>query len=430
MFGRAAKKENEQLRHQVVDLQNQLQNLETLFRSTGGGDVVELERIKNQKIFELNQLDSQRMSLEQAIGELNGRKLQIEQEMRSLEESVVNVRDEVTLQGFGLYAYENPAEESVRLASQLEYIRGEIKAVVKNKKAVLGASVFSYNNSHAKGRTFVNKLSKIALRSYNAEVENAITRLKAGNIAAAEKRLERAKNEVARMGDMASIRISDTYHQLRMRELRLAYEHLQAKQAAREAEREERARLREEKKAKQEMEAERKRLEKEESHYQNAIEKLRADGRDDEAEVLEGKLSEVRKGIEDVDYRAANVRAGYVYVISNVGSFGENIVKIGMTRRLTPMDRVRELGDASVPFNFDVHALHFSEDAVGVEAELHRHFAKKKVNLVNNRREFFYTTPAEVKEALSQIDGSVLEYKETADAEQFRLSQAMREGDS
>ena len=429
MFGRAAKKENEQLRHQVVDLQNQLQNLETLFRSSGGGDVVELERIKNQKIFELNQLDSQRMSLEQAIGELNGRKLQIEQEIRSLEESVVNVRDEVRLQGFGLYDYENPAEESVRLANQLEYIRGEIKTVVKNKRAVLSASTFSYNNSQAKGRTFVNKLSKIALRSYNAEVENAITRLKAGNIAAAEKRLERAKNEVARMGDMASIRISDTYHQLRMRELRLTYEHLQAKQAAKEAEREERARLREEKKAQQEMEAERKRLEKEENHYQNAIEKLRADGRDDEAEILESKLSEVRKGIEDVDYRAANVRAGYVYVISNVGSFGENIVKIGMTRRLTPMDRVRELGDASVPFNFDVHALHFSEGAVSVEAELHRHFAKKKVNLVNNRREFFYTTPAEVKEALSQIDGSVLEYKETADAEQFRLSQAMREGD-
>lgn len=429
MFGRAAKKENEQLRHQVVDLQNQLQNLETLFRSSGGGDVVELERIKNQKIFELNQLDSQRMSLEQAIGELNGRKLQVEQEARSLEESVVNLRDEVTLQGFGLYDYENPAEESVRLANKLEYIRGEIKTVVKNKRAVLSASAFSYNNSQAKGRTFVNKLSKIALRSYNAEVENAITRLKAGNIAAAEKRLERAKNEVARMGDMASIRISDTYHQLRMRELRLTYEHLQAKQAAKEAEREEKARLREEKKAKQEMEAERKRLEKEESHYQNAIKKLRADGRDDEAEILEGKLSEVRKGIEDVDYRAANVRAGYVYVISNVGSFGENIVKIGMTRRLTPEDRVRELGDASVPFNFDVHTLHFSDDAVGVEAELHRHFAKKKVNLVNNRREFFYTTPAEVKEALSQIDGNVLEYKETADAEQFRLSQAMREED-
>ncbi len=174
------------------------------------------------------------------------------------------------------------------------------------------------------------------------------------------------------------------------------------------------------------MEAERKRLEKEQTHYLNALAKLRDAGRNDETEKFEAKLAEIQKGIEDVDYRAANIRAGYVYVISNIGSFGENVVKIGLTRRLDPMDRVRELGGASVPFNFDVHALHFSADAVGVEAALHRHFESVKVNRVNNRREFFYTTPAEVKKVLSSIDGSVLEYRDDAEAEQFRLSQAMR----
>ena len=228
------------------------------------------------------------------------------------------------------------------------------------------------------------------------------------------------------MGDMIDLQITSDYHQLRLRELHLAYQHLEAKKAAKEAEREEKARLREEKKAQQEMEAERKRLLKEESHYLNAIDKLRSEGRDAEIEELKSKLDEIRKGIDDVNYRAANIRAGYVYVISNIGSFGGNIVKIGMTRRLEPMDRVRELGDASVPFNFDVHALHFSEDAVGVEAALHRHFEKSKVNLVNNRREFFYATPAEVKEVLSQIEGNVLEYRDEAEAEQFKLSQAIR----
>ena len=229
------------------------------------------------------------------------------------------------------------------------------------------------------------------------------------------------------MGDMIDLQITYDYHQLRLRELQLAYQHLQAKKAAKEAEREEKARIREERKAQQEMEAERNRLKKEESHYLNAINRLQSEGSVSEIKKLESKLEEIRKGIEDVDYRVANIRAGYVYVISNIGSFGENIVKIGMTRRLEPMDRVRELGDASVPFNFDVHALHFSEDAVRVEAELHRHFEKSKVNLVNNRREFFYTTPSEVKEVLSQIEGNVLEYREEAEAEQFRISQAMRE---
>ncbi|CRH67316.1 T5orf172 domain [Chlamydia trachomatis] len=112
-------------------------------------------------------------------------------------------------------------------------------------------------------------------------------------------------------------------------------------------------------------------------------------------------------------------------MISNLGAFGPNMVKIGMTRRLEPMDRVRELGDASVPFGFDVHALFFSEDAVGVEAELHRRFADKRVNRINVRREFFYVTPLEVKKELAGIAGSLLEFVDEPEAEQYRLSLEM-----
>ena len=126
--------------------------------------------------------------------------------------------------------------------------------------------------------------------------------------------------------------------------------------------------------------------------------------------------------MENVAERAANVRAGYVYVISNLGSFGEQMVKVGMTRRLDPMDRVRELSDASVPFNFDVHALHFSEDAVGVEAEMHRRLAEKRVNRVNLRREFFYTSPSEVRELLGSVAGDLVQYEEVPEAAEYRQS--------
>ena len=122
----------------------------------------------------------------------------------------------------------------------------------------------------------------------------------------------------------------------------------------------------------QEIEREQARLEKERQHYLNALAALEANGDTEGADRMRAQLDDVDKAIEDVDYRAANVRAGYVYVISNVGAFGERMVKVGMTRRLEPMDRIRELSDASVPFNFDVHALFFSEDAVGIEAEMHR----------------------------------------------------------
>jgi hypothetical protein len=127
-----------------------------------------------------------------------------------------------------------------------------------------------------------------------------------------------------------------------------------------------------------------------------------------------------------LDFRAANVRAGYVYVISNVGSFGERMVKIGMTRRLEPLDRVRELGDASVPFRFDVHALFFADDAVGIENSLHKAFADRRVNLVNMRREFFYATPEEVRRELLVLKGDLTQFEDTPEASEFRQSRTNR----
>jgi hypothetical protein len=135
------------------------------------------------------------------------------------------------------------------------------------------------------------------------------------------------------------------------------------------------------------------------------------------------KLAEIGEAIAGVEAREANIRAGYVYVISNIGAFGPDMVKIGMTRRLDPEDRVRELGDASVPFRFDTHALIFSHDAVGLEAKLHAALDKQRVNKVNSRREFFYADPAQVRDLLAQIAGQhLLEYHETPQALEWRAS--------
>jgi hypothetical protein len=129
-----------------------------------------------------------------------------------------------------------------------------------------------------------------------------------------------------------------------------------------------------------------------------------------------------------VEAREANIRAGYVYVISNIGSFGPAMVKIGMTRRLDPEDRVRELGDASVPFRFDIHALIFSEDAVGLEGKLHAALSEQRVNKVNVRREFFYAEPAQVRELLGQIAGQhLLQYHDVPEAVEWRASGADRQ---
>lgn len=137
---------------------------------------------------------------------------------------------------------------------------------------------------------------------------------------------------------------------------------------------------------------------------------------------MESKLTEVNEAIAQNDFRAANIRAGYVYVISNKGAFGGNVVKIGLTRRLDPVDRINELGDASVPFRFDVHALYFSEDAVTLENDLHDLFSNQRLNWANDRKEFFFASPVEVRAALVQRVGNLLEFVEHGESAEYHQS--------
>ena len=143
--------------------------------------------------------------------------------------------------------------------------------------------------------------------------------------------------------------------------------------------------------------------------------------------MLIARLDKIDKEFADVDYREANQRAGYVYVISNIGAFGENVYKIGMTRRLDPQDRVDELGDASVPFNFDIHAMIFSNDAPKLEAALHNAFADRKLNFVNQRREFFNVSLDEIKQVIKDNYDKSVEFVELAPAEQYRESLKLKE---
>lgn len=333
------------------------------------------------------------------------------------------------LHDVGIYNYRHPLENAVAYRQALTEIAAEVKSRIVDGTAIEVSTRFTFDNSLAKGRKMTSELAKLMLRAYNAEAENCVRYVKAGNLAAAEKRLTNAASAIARYASMMEMRINPAYHQLRLRELALTADFQMKVQEEKEVEREERARVREEARAERELRAERERLDKERAHYAAVLAAL-AQEREAEREELAAKIAEIDGRIADNDYRVANIRAGYVYVISNIGSFGPGIVKIGMTRRLEPMDRVRELGDASVPFRFDVHALFFSDDAVGVETELHRRFASARVNRINLRREYFYTTPSEVKSALADVAGNLLQFIEYPEAEQYRSSEQLRADES
>jgi Domain of unknown function (DUF4041)/T5orf172 domain len=352
----------------------------------------------------------------------------LEAENASLRERLANASDDVyvelndqrVLQDVGIYRYHHPLESAAGYVDRLNEIEQRIAELVKSGRAIVKSNMFTFDNSLAKGRKMSDDLGKLMLRAYNSEADNGIRSLRLGNVVTAKRRVEASRVAIAKLGAMMEMRISDDFHDLRLEEIELTADFLMKKQEEREVEREQRAALKEERRVERELAEERERLDKERAHIENALLALRAQGATDPE--LEQRLLALDVAIAQNDFRAANIRAGYVYVISNRGAFGDQIVKIGLTRRLEPLERVSELSGASVPFRFDVHTLYFSEDAVTLENELHKHFADRAVNRANLRKEFFFATPGEVRDVLMDKVGNLLEFTEQAESTEYLQS--------
>lgn len=346
----------------------------------------------------------------------------IRAEGEALRSELVQLREEQLLQEVGIYEYRHRLADAVAYKARLDRVRERTKAAARGGSAVLSATDWTVNNSAAQGRKMVKEFSKLMLRAYNAEADSLVRDLRAFKVDAAVARLSKTRDTIAKLGATMQIRISDDYHLLRIEELELTADYLAKAEEEKERIREERERQREEAKAQKEFEREKARLFKEQAHYRTAFDRLECD--DGDRAGLAEKLAEIEAAIKGVEDREANIRAGYVYVISNIGSFGPDVVKIGLTRRLDPMDRVRELGDASVPFRFDVHALVFSDDAVSLETTLHHEFTSSRLNRVNMRREFFRATPPEIRDVLDRHLGHhLLEFTDSPEALEWRQSQ-------
>lgn len=409
------------------ELRHQRKQMETL----GVLELAQLEKYREELTEDVRKLRTQleqeraqhAATLAAEVAEAEQQRTHLREGLNDLRQQLVRTQDTALLQEAGVYEYRHPLDHAVAYQSELSRLKDAIKTMVrKDGGAVLATTNWTVNGSVSQGQAMVRDVSKLLLRAYNAEADNLVRSLKPYKLDSAVDRLTGVAATIAKLGRSMDIKISDEYHRTRVRELELTADFLAKQAEEKEREREERARLREEQKAQREFERERARLEKERQHHQNALDALIATGDDAGAERLTKQLAEITDAINDVDYRAANARAGYVYVISNLGAFGEQVVKIGMTRRLDPHDRIRELSDASVPFNFDVHALFFSPDAVEIESQMHERLADRRVNRVNTRREFFYATPREAKEHLLALTGVLLHFDETPEALEFRQS--------
>ena len=413
--------------------------------------------LKKKEIEEINQLKSQlerykpildveeeaerqNKALELIISSKNTDIKNIETEFNTLNsnyqsalETYKNLRKEVSvfeskldLIEFGIYEPVYDFEKSDDYREEQNKIIQIQKEMITADTAAICNTNWTVEGSETKGRAVVKVYKKLMLRAFNGECDVLISKVKWNNVNQMNERMQKLFDSINRLGQGFQVYLNNQYLDLKQKELILEYEYQSKRQQEKEEMRAIQEELREEEKVKREFEQAQREAEKEEATYQKALDKARMEYEAStgekhvklqaQIEKLEQELKEAQEKKERALSMAQQTKRGHVYVISNIGAFGENVYKIGMTRRLEPIDRVKELGDASVPFHFDIHAMIYSDEAPTLENELHKAFTNKKVNMLNYRKEFFNVT-------LDEIEGKVKEIG--LDAEFSRLPEAM-----
>jgi len=354
-----------------------------------------------------------------------------ERELRSVEEGL-------EVQSFGFYQPRYGLASSSEYVVRLKVVRDEQKALLKADTATACATAWKVGGSAAEGKKMVRNQSKLMLRAFNGECDAAIATVRYDNVTTLEERITKSCEAVNKLGLVQHVNITHRYFALKLAELRLVHEHREKVQQEKDEQRRVKEQMREEQKAQEEIDRAKAEAEKEEQASQAALAKAQqelslaeATGRHNEK--LESLVLRLETELKDALDRKAKAiaraqltKSGHVYVLSNIGSFGEGVYKIGMTLRLEPLERVEELGDASVPFPFDVHAIIYSEDAPALEAALHRSFASRRINLVNQRKEYFRVTLDEIRDAVHKLHGLVT-FLLVPEAEEYRKTRSVAE---
>lgn len=352
----------------------------------------------------------------------------LEKKRSALNMELKKLEGEIVAQTVDISNYDNISSEECK--NQLTMLKNKFNDIVKEDHAIK-----VLNSSGTKKQIQNNK--KQILLCFNAQCSGIIDNISVKNIDTARGKIQRAFESINKMFEVDGVSLNPDVLEIKLEELSLVYAYIVKKEQEREEQKAIREQMLEEEKVRREIEREKAKIEKEESQFKNEITKLmgylqKADSVEkqlyiDKIKELEEKLKLLEKDKENVLQREQNTRAGYVYVISNIGSFGENVYKIGMTRRLEPLDRVKELGDASVPFEFDVHAMIFSDDAPALETVLHQTFKKYQVNKVNDRKEFFKVPLDEIEQVVKENHNAAVTFTKVAEALQYRESLKLSE---
>ena len=378
------------------------------------------------------ELASKKASIDEEVSDLRQNykdKLAVYERLKS---QVAIYEEDLDLAELGLYKPHYDFSDSARYRIERDRVRDQQKALVRKKAAVYCHTEWTVSESRTEGKKMTNRAIRLIQRAFNGECDSVIASVRWNNATRMEARIQKSFDDINKLNEALHIYIGQEYLDLKLKELWLTHEYHEMRQAEKEEQAEIRRQLREEAVLQKEIEE----AAKAEESYGAMIQKARVAAEKatgDKLSELEGKIASLTEALEKAHERneramsmAQKTKAGYVYVLSNIGSFGDSVYKIGMTRRLTPLDRVQELGDASVPFRFDIHAMIFSEDAPTLEKSLHRIFEGRRLNLVNRRREFFDVTLDEIHSELCKIDPES-EITLAAEAREYKESKAIRE---
>ena len=354
-----------------------------------------------------------------------------------LEKEINLYRDSLEIGSFGLYEPQFNFETSQHFKNAIELNFNQQKSLIKNELAVVCHTQWEVAGSKTEGRKMTNQYKKLMLFAFNGECDGLIAKVKWNNALKTKERIQKAFENINKLGVTTNTEITADFLRLKLEELALTYEYEQKKYEEKEEQRQIREQMREEEKAQKELEKAQREAEDEERRYQKALDKAKSElgtASQKELEVLNEQITTLEKRLAEAHERkeraiamAQLTKVGHIYVISNIGSFGEHVYKIGMTRRLDPLDRIRELGDASVPFQFDVHAIIYSENAPQLEYELHKKFSNNRLNRINNRKEFFHVTLDEIEAFVKEHANAEIEFTRLAEAREYRETLTLKQ---
>lgn len=455
------KAENEQLKQQISHLQADNDSLNNKLNEIGYPDVFRtkamLSELKEQcdlysnKISKLeSDFEKQKCKYEQSLTEQKNGLEKLQKQLKTNTNKLTKIKDCAKRVNYALDNYVNADSTTPVSSSEIDFMEEispsvilklhcmdvkELRKTYRSNEKQIEQVCSQYSARYTtKANKTIYELMVIALK---AELQNILTNLKYQKLDNAIDDVKTVTQKYLKIAGEGNQSILSTVTKfigeieyLFINAVKIEYNYYVKKEQAKQEQLAIREQMKQEAEERKALEAEKKKIAHEESKYNSEIEKLKEQlivANESELKTLNARILELQVQLSEVVIKKeeisklANGRAGNVYVISNLGSFGENIFKIGMTRRLDPQDRINELSNASVPFKFDVHSFIFSDDAVGLESKLHDILNNKRVNKVNLRKEFFQCSIDELEQLVNEVEPTA-EFNKTMLAEEFRQS--------